>query len=181
MSFIRIFNKKAFSLVEVLAGILVLVSLIAIVVQLSYGNNRRIKKARQLRKSAELLEIKMTELTQEFQGKNIAKLLTEDEGEFNGEENYFWSYQTQPFQLPDNRFILSLMKLPDNQLNQQMISFFKSVLSDTVLELKLTVAYKPKKGKESSYSLTAYFVDYNAAPDIIAGQISSLIPQGASL
>ena len=168
-------------MIEILAGILILAGLIAIVVQLSYGNNLRIKKARQLRKSAELLELKMTELAQEFQGQNIDELPSTAEGEFNEERDYFWSYRTQPFQLPGNSLILSLMNLPENELNQQMISLFKSVLSDTVLELKLTVTYKPKKGKESKYSLTTYFVNYNTAPDFIAGQISRLIPQGATL
>ena len=167
-------NRKAFSLVEILASIFLLAGLIAIVVQLSYGNNRRIKKARQLRKIAMLLELKMTELKQEYQGKNIVDLPSEEEGEFEEEKNYFWSYETQALQLPDRRLLLSLMQLPDNQLNNQMVETLRSVLSDTVMELKLTVEYRNKRAKKLSYSLSAYFINYDEAPDFISSQIRQM-------
>ena len=176
-----IFNKKAFSLVEVLAAVFLLAGLIAIVIQLSYGNNRRLKKARQLRKIALLLELKMSELQQEYQGNNIFDLPSEAEGEFKEEENYFWSYTTQALQLPDKRLLLSLMKLPDNQLNSQMAETLRSVLSDTVIELKLTVEYRRQKADPFSYSLNAYFINYSEAPDFIVNQIQQLLPQGAVL
>ncbi|MCZ0932039.1 MAG: type II secretion system protein [Oligoflexia bacterium] len=176
-----IFNKKAFSLIEILSSILLLAGLIAIVVQLSYGNNIRVKKARQLRKTARLLELKMTELKQEFQGKDIVNLPSEEQGEFEEEENYFWSYKTQALQLPDRSLILSLIQLPDNQLNSQLVETLRSVLSDTVIELKLTVEYRSKREKEFSYSLTAYFVNYDEAPDFILSQISNIIPRGTTL
>ena len=177
-----IFNKRAFSLVEILSSILLLAGLIAIVVQLSYGNNRRVKKSRQLRKIARLLELKMTELKQEYQGKNTVNLLpSKEEEEFEEEKNYFWSYKTQHLQLPDRSLILSLIQLPDNQLNNQLVETLRSVLLDTVVELRLTVEYRPKQKKEYSYSLSAYFVIYDEAPHFILSQISSIIPQGANL
>ena len=176
-----IFNNKAFSLIEVLSAILLLAGLIAIMVQLSYGNNRRIKKANHLRKIARLLDLKMMELKQEYQGANIANLPPEDQGEFEEEKSYFWSYETQALQLPNRSLILSLMKLPDNPLNNQLAETLKSVFSDTVIELKLTVGYKAGKEKRLSYSLGAYFVDYDGAPDVISSQIRTLIPQGSAL
>ena len=173
-------NKKAFSLVEILSSILLLAGLIAIVVQLSYGNNKRLKKSHQLRKIAHLLEFKMMELRQEFQGKNIVNLPKEDQGEFEEEKNYFWSYQTQTLQLPERSLLLSLMKLPDNSLNNQIVEVLRSVLANTVIELKLTIRYG-KKQEKYSYSLSAYFVNYDEAPDFISSQISNMIPQGAVL
>ena len=174
-------HNKAFSLIEILASVLLLAGLIAIVVQLSYGNNRRAKKARQLRKTALLLELKMTELEQEFQGKNIVNLPSEDQGEFENEKSYFWSYKTQALQLPDRHLILSLMELPDNQLNNQIIETLRSVLSNTIVELKLTVEYKAAREKELRSSLSAYFINYNEAPEFILSQISNIIPQGTAL
>ncbi|MCY4321252.1 MAG: hypothetical protein OXC37_02450 [Bdellovibrionaceae bacterium] len=171
-----IFNKKAFSLIEILSSILLLSSLIGIIVQLSYGNNKRVKKSRQLRQIAMLLELKMTELQQEFQGENIINLPATAQGQFADKENYFWSYQTQPLQLPDTDLLLSLMNLPDNELNNQMLEVFKSVLSDTVIELKLTVNYQIEK--EFEYSLSAYFINYNEAPDFILNYIKNIMPQG---
>ena len=176
-----IFNKKAFSLVEILASIFLLAGLMAIVVQLSYGNNRRLKKARQLRQIALLLELKMSDLKQEYQGKNIVNLPSEDTAEFEENKNYFWSYTTQALQLPDKNLIISLMNLPDNQLNSQMVETLRAVLSDTVIELKLTVEYRTKEKTEFSYSLSSYFVNYNEAPDFIVSQIKQMIPQGVSL
>lgn len=176
-----IFNKKAFSLVEILASIFLLAGLIAIVVQLSYGNNRRLQKASYLRKAASLLELKMSDLKQEYQGKDIFRLPSEDASEFKKYKNYFWSYTTQALQLPDKDTILSIMNLPENQLNSQMIETLREILSSTVVELKLTVEYRNKKKTEFSYSLSSYFVNYNEAPDFILNQIQNIIPQGAGL
>ena len=176
-----IFNKKAFSLIEVLASILVLAGLISLVVQLSYDNNRRLKKARQLRKMAMLLELKMSDLKQEYKGKNIVNLPSEDKAEFEDNKNYFWSYTTQALQLPDKDLILSIMNLPNNQLNNQMVETLSSVLSDTVMELKLTVEYRGKKKTEYRYSLKSYFVNYSEAPDSIASQLQNMLPSGVGL
>ena len=176
-----IFNKKAFSLIEVLASIFLLAGLIAIVVQLSYGNNRRLKKASQLRKIASLLDLKMSDLKQEYKGKNIINLPPEDTAEFEDHKNYFWTYKTQSLQLPNSDIILSLLNLPDSQLNSQMLETFRAVLSDTVIELKLTVEYRGNKKTEFSYSLSSYFINYSEAPDFIVNQIKQIMPQGVSL
>ena len=170
-------TQKGFSLIEVLAAVLLLAGLIALIVQLSYGNVRKLKKARRLDKSALLLERKMLLLEEEFKGKRVFKLPAEDKGEFEDEENWSWSYQTQPLELPPSRILLSIAGIPNNDLNLQMAETLTGVLSETVIELKLTVTYKPKKGKKLwQRSLVSYFVNYEDAPDFILKRISQLIP-----
>ena len=173
---------KGFSLIEVLVSILLLAGLVSIVVQLSYGSTRRMNKSRQLEKIATLLELKMRELEEEFKGENIFKLPSEqNEVEFETKKNYFWSYETQPLTFPPPDLLLSLIQLPQNELNVKMAQTLTAVLSATVVELKLTVRYKGKKRKELAYSLVSYFINYDDAPDFIFNQIGGLLPSGTNL
>ena len=172
-------RSKGFSLLEVLASILLLAGLISIFVQLSYGNTRRLKKARQLEKAASLLERKMLELEEEFKGSKVPP--EEDKGEFEEEEGYSWSYQTKPLILPSKDILISLFNLPDNETNRKMIEIINGVLSATVVELKLTVRYEGKRRQAFRYSLVSYFVTYLDAEDFIFKYLSDLLPQGQIL
>lgn len=174
-------KRRGFSLIEVLTAVLVLAGFISIVVQLSYGNTKRIQKARQLEKIANLLEFKMLELQENFKGRKIIGLPAQDEGEFEDENNYLWSYETQPLVLPGPRLLLSVLRLPENELNVKMAQTLTSILSKSVVELKLTVHYEGKRGKAFRYSLVSYFINYVDTPDFIAGQISTFlsdVPEG---
>ena len=178
-------KQKGFSLIEVLVAVLLLAALIALMAQLSYGNVRKLKKARRLEKTVRLLERKMLLLEEEFKGKNVFKLPAEDEGDFDNEENWFWSYQTQPLELPSSRILLAVAQIPENDLNTQMAETLIGVLSETVVELKLTVRHDPGKGKGKGgksweRSLVSYFVNYEDAPDLILKRISSLVPAGGA-
>ena len=174
-------NQKAFSLIEILTAVLLLAGLIAIVVQISYGSNRRMKKTRQLEKMYQLLENKMLDLKGEYQGSSIVNLPENGEGEFEQDSNYTWSYETQAIQLPTQDVILSLIQLPDNQLNNRLVGIFKSILSDTIVELKLTVSYNPPRGKSMQYSISSYFINYEEAPYFIFNQMTQIFSQGSAL
>lgn len=172
-------QKSAFSLLEVLISVLVLAGFISAVVQLSYGNTRRMKKARQLEKIANLLEIKMWELEETFKGANIVNLPEKSEGDFPNNKGYSWSYQTQPLALPQPTLLLSLLKIPENEINSKIAQTLTGVFSDLVIELKLTVQHKDKKGP--SYSLVSYFINYAEAPDFIFNRVKGLLPEGAGI
>lgn len=174
-------TSRGFSLLEVLSAIFLLAGLISIVVQLSYGNNRRMQKARQLNQISHLLELKMLELEERFKGVRVIELPQEAEGGFE-EEGYFWSYTTQAFSLPSDELLLSLAGLPQNSINSQMIQTFKDILSKTVIELKLTVRYENERDKKpQSYSLVSYFINYEEAPDFIFSHIQSFLQAGSGL
>jgi len=174
-------TAKGFSLAEVLVSVLMLTGLISIVVQLSYGNTRRMKKSRQLEKIANLLELKMLDLEEEFKRVEVTVFPGEDEGEFEDEKGYFWSYETRPLDLPPAEVLLSVIQLPQNELNAKMANALMNILSGTVVELKLTVHYSGLREKPLSYSLVSYFVNYENAPDFIFNEIKSLVPEGVGL
>ena len=174
-------TAKGFSLVEVLVSVLILAGLISIVVQLSYGNTRRMRKSLQLEKIASLLELKMLDLEEEFKGEKISDLPEQGEGEFENEKHYFWGYKTQPLALPPLETLLSLIQLPKNELNIKMVNTLINVLSGTVVELKLTVHYGGGREKPLSYSLVSYFVNYEDAPDFIFNEMKNLLPESAGL
>lgn len=174
-------DKKGFSLLEVLASVLLLAGLISIVVQLSYGNTRRMRKSQQLEKIASLLELKMRELEEEFKGARIVDLPEQDQGDFENEENYSWSYETQALTWPPADLFLSLTQLPASEINIKMAQTLNSVLSNSVVELKLTVQQKTKRGKGVSYSLVSYFINYEDAPSFIFSNIADILPAGANL
>lgn len=167
-------NQKAFSLIEVLTGVLVLAGLISIMVQISYGNRRRVKKASQLNKIAYFLDIKMNELKDRFKGKDAINLSPEDAGVFKQDERYSWSYSTQPIPFPSTDILLALFEIPENKINESILTVLKNLMSSTVIELKLTVSYQPEKGKAYSHSIASYFVNYEDAPNFILQQMSQI-------
>ena len=168
-------SSKGFSLIEVLASLLVLSGLMAVIVQLSYGNVRRVKKAQRLEKTAQLLEFKMQELEEQFKSRP-SSFPEQAEGSFEQEEHYSWSYTVQPLSTLPPRILLSVAQIPDNELNLQMAGTLTEVLSEAVKELKLTVYHnREKRGqKEFSYSLSAYFVNTKDAPDFVFRQLKGL-------
>ena len=171
-------KTKGFSLIEVLTSVLILTGFISILVQLSYGTTRRMKKVKQMEKAAYLLEFKMLELEEKFK---MTKLPEQDKGDFENEKNYSWTYKTQPLTLPDPQMFLSLTSLPENELNIKISQTLTSVLSDSVTELKLTVHYKGKRGPEFHYSLMSYFINYEEAPDLIFNRIGRFLPENPGL
>lgn len=173
-SFFQKRKSAGFSLIEVLASVLLLAGVISIIVQISYGNTRRIRKARQLEKAAHLLEKKMLEIEEKF--RMDQEISTEEEGEFEEEEHYFWSYETRPFVLPSPEMLLSLANIPETEMNIKMFEIMKSVLSENTFELKLTVRYEGKKRQGFTYSLVSYFIDYQGTQHLIFENLMGLFP-----
>jgi len=173
-------KNKGFSLIEVLTAVLLLAGFIALMTQITYGTRNRIKKTAQLEKISLLLESKMLELRGSYQGRDIINLPEEGEREFEEYPGHSWFYETQAINLPDSDLVLSLIGLDDNSLNKQMIDTFQSVLSNTIVELKLTVSYQiPKtRNKSIQLSLSSYFVNYEQAPDFVLNQMSQMLSSG---
>ena len=161
-----------------MASILILAGLIALTSLGWSGNLKRFSKAKRIEKVTLLLERKISELETEFKNENILSLPEKDEGEFEDEKNYIWSYTTQPFQLPNGLTLLNIQGLPQSNEHIFIANQMKKILSETVVELKLTVSYLVGK-KSAKYSLSTYFVNYLGASSQIQSAVSQFaLPQG---
>ena len=152
--------------------------LITVVIQMSYGNNRRLQKSRQLEKIASVLELKMEELEERYKGKELSSLPEEqDESEVEGEPGYFWSYKTKPIEFPSTPILLKISGMERNEINEKVTNTLVEVFSKAAVELRLFVAFKNDKGKEIfKYSLSTYFIAYEKAPDFIFSALQESFP-----
>lgn len=169
-------RQRGFTLIEILAAVGVLAGLIAVVSFSWSGNFRRLQKSRNLNKASSLLEQKMSELEVKYKSGNRVFPLEKEEGEFSEEPDYSWSYQTRPLTMPDVLTWLTAQGLPQNDMNISLTEALKNILSETVVELELTVHLK-KSGKK--YSLTSYFVNYDNAPALVESILSKFAAQNS--
>ena len=172
--------KNGFTLIEVLGSIFILSLLVVVSSQISYGNFNKMKKARVLEKISYLLESKMSEIESQYKNDNISSLPQNDNGDFENEKDYTWSYTTNTMQLPSSLILLSMQGLDQSQNNIQVIDIVRDVLSKAIVELKLTVTYNKGK-KPAKYSLTSYFVNYFVVPEELRATVSNLIPGAGAI
>ncbi len=171
--------KKGFTLLEVLGSVLILGGLIAVVSQVTYGSFKRVEKSRSMQKITTLLQQKMLELESEYKSENIFNLPSEDKGVFEGETNYVWKYETRSLEMPPSLTLLSIQNFPQTDMNIKLADLIKEVLTNTVVELKLTVTYKKAK-KSADYSLVSYFINYGDVPAYIQNIVSKFIPSSGN-
>ena len=167
--------KKGFTLLEVLGSVLILAGLIAMISQVTFGSFRRVEKSRSIQKVTTLLQQKMSELESEYKNENIFNLPSEDKGIFEGEPDYVWRYETHSLEMPSTLTLLSVQGFPQTEMNVEVMNLTKEVLTNTVIELKLTITYTKTK-KSADYSLVSYFVNYGNIPSYIQNTISKFIP-----
>lgn len=172
--------KKGFTLIEILGSILILSLLAAVSSQITYGNFKKAQKAKILRKSNTLLQLKMSELEAEYKNESIISLPNEDKGKFEQEPNYSWEYITQPFQMPSALTLLQTQELAQNDINIKVIEVIRDILTKTIIELKLTVVYS-KGLQQLKYSLSSYFVNYAVLPFEVQQSLQSIIPEATFL
>ena len=168
-------NNKGFTLVEVVVGIAILATLISLSSLIWAGNLKRLTKIKKLESVTLLLEQKMNELETLYKNENINELLESEEGNFPNHEGFTWKYETKPLTLPSTEIFLKIQNLPQNDINTQLINTLKELLSETVVELKLTVTYVYNK-KDVNHSLSTYFVNHTEAPLKIFSILSQLVP-----
>ncbi len=154
-------NKKAFTLIEVVLAMMIMASGMFILTNSWAGTYNRLKKTQTQVQLAALLERKIVELEREFKTQTLDAIKEEDAGDFGSElEGYSWEMKSQKVEFPDLSGIIG--GVGDNQ-NLDLISIMKIFtehLSKSVKEVKVAVTYKDKK-KPVTVDVVFYVIDYD--------------------
>ena len=170
----EILQDGGFTLIEVVAAIAILAGLLAVTSLIWTGTFKRLTKAGEIEQAVLLLQKKMNDLETLYKNDNIKELPEKGEGEFPQFNDFKWRYETRPLILPNADILLKLQALPQNDTNLNAVTIIKNILSESAVELKLTITHK--KGKE--YSLTSYFINYNEVPLKVLSALSQILPAG---
>jgi general secretion pathway protein I len=152
--------SSGFTLMEVLVALAILAGALVIVSSSWSGNFLRVRKSNLYNNAALLLESKMSELQAKYYGKTLEEIPEAEAGDFGSEfKQYRWTFTTQKFEMPD----LSSIFIKQGEGDQMLLTIIKTTqdyISEAVLEGTLTVFVKGSSGKEVSFSVSTYFVDY---------------------
>lgn len=154
-------RQAGFTLLEVLFATIILAGAMMVITLAWSGNTLRIRKANMMNNAVALLERKTTELQAKFQNKPFAEIVSE-EGDFGSEhQNYRWTFEAQEFEVPDMSSAIVGEDKGSNPMLEQIVKQVSEYLSKSIKEGKVTV-YVKSGGKETPFSITTYFVDYNS-------------------
>lgn len=154
-------KQSGFTLLEVLIALAILASGIIVLNQAWSGNNLRIRKANLYQNVSTLLERKMVELESKYKAKPFNEIPEEEEGDF-GEDFplYTWKVKTRDMEMPD---LSSALTPPGESLDETLRTMIKTMtesISKSVKEVKVSVLVKNKGSKETEFSVTTYFVNW---------------------
>jgi prepilin-type N-terminal cleavage/methylation domain-containing protein len=154
-------NKRGFTLLEILLALTVMAGSIVVVASGWSGNFGRLRKAQVLNNVNLLLQKKLTELEAKNKNKAVDAIAAE-EGDFGSDfPEYRWTFEVQPFVMPDISSIILKNAGTANDMLLSMMTQLQEVISKAMAEGKVTVFVKAGE-KEFAYSVTTYFVDYNS-------------------
>ena len=153
-------GPRGFTLLETLVALVITVAAGLILANAWSGNYQRVRKTTLKNNVAQLLERKIVEIETKNMDKKISEISPE-EGNFGSDfPQYRWSFTTQPFEMPDMAAVLSSQKDGVDQTLLTVLKKMQELFNKSILEGTVTV-YANFGGKETSYSITTYFVDYD--------------------
>ncbi len=155
--------RQGFTLLEVLIAMIILASGIVLLANAWSGSTARMKKTQLNTEIAALLERKVAEIDFKYLGKPVESIPEEEEGEFDGADDYTWKMSSKQFVMPD---ISGMLIGQDGGADQMMLTLMKQFtehLSQTIKEVTVTVLYTKGK-KPYQASVTLFFVDFNKEP-----------------
>ena len=150
-------KQNAFTLIEVMIAMMIMVGGIVILYTSSAGNQARIRKSRVYNNVGVLLERKIAEIEAKNFGKPILEI-NDEEGDFGSDfPEYRWTFAVQPFEMPD----LSAAVTRDGASSEMLLVLaqLRETMSKSIVEGTVTVFVNSGK-KEVPFSVTTYFVDY---------------------
>lgn len=154
-------SSRGFTLLEVLIALAILASGIIVLNSAWSGNNLRIRKSNLYQNVSTLLERKMVELEAKYKAKPFNEIPEEEEGDFGSDfPLYTWKLKTRDFEMPD---LTSALTPPGESLDENLRTMIKTMtesISKSVKEVKVSVFVKNKGGKDTEFSVTTYFVNW---------------------
>jgi len=161
-------KKNGFTLIETLVALVITVAAGLILTTAWSGNFLRVRKTTLNNNVTQLLERKIIEMESKYKGKKIAEV-KEEEGNFGDEyPQYRWTFTAQPFEMPDLTPILMKGAGGTDEMLITMMSKMRELVSKSIAEATITVFVKVQQ-REVPYSVTTYFVDYEAETDLSIG------------
>lgn len=155
-------RTRGMSLVEVVIAIMILAGGLLLISQSWSGSFARLRKTQNNIIAAALLQRKITELEMEYKGKPLDSIPEEKSDDFGAEyPEYSWKMQSKSFEMPDMTSTLLSKEGGSQALELELMKQFTDQLSKSIKEMKVSVIYKTKKGREVKSSITTYFVDYD--------------------
>lgn len=157
----RLKNQLGFSLIEVFVAMMILGGGIFVIANAWSGNFLRVRNSRINNTAASLIERKMTEIEVQYTGKALEEIKEEDSGDFGAMyPGYRWEMISKEFEMPDISGVLSGREGGADEMLLTIVKTLAEYVKQSVKEVNVTVAFKPKHGNEIRHSVTTYFVDY---------------------
>jgi len=154
------FNRRGFTLLEVLIALVIISGAIIVVANSWSGNFARIRKSSLNHDVATLLERKMVEIDAFYKDRAINEIPEDDAGDFGSDyPNYRWELKSKDFKMPD---LTPLMVGQEDGGEEALIAMIKQMsefLNEVIKEVQITV-YVKARGRELAYSATQYYIDY---------------------
>lgn len=158
-----------FTLLEVIIAVAIMASGILVVAMSWSGTYDKLRKTQTNTEVMALLERKVAEVQAKYGGKPLESIPETEEDNFGSEyPQYSWKMESRKFEMPDLSSLLTGRDGGADSFELQTMKLFTEHLSKAIKEVRITVIYKNKKGKEQNYSVTQFFVDFQKEPPIPA-------------
>lgn len=159
-------NRKAFTLIEVVLAMTIMVSGLSILANSWNGTYTRLKRTQIQVQLAALLERKIVDIEKEYKGKPLDSIPEEKEDTFGSElPEYSWKMTSQELQLPDISPLLEAQSEATGDIGTDMnlttiMKMFTEHIGKSIKEVKIAVTYNDSK-KPITADVVIYMIDYD--------------------
>jgi general secretion pathway protein I len=156
-------GRRGFTLLETLIAMMILSMAIVMLASSWGGNFARMRRTQVNTEIVSLLQRKMTEIDLKYKDKPNTIPEDGEEDDFGSDyPQYRWKMEAKDLEVPNFSDYLTSREGGANQMLLTVMSQLRDHLQKTVKEVRVTVIYTPKEGKNSQeYSVTTYYVDYD--------------------